>query len=199
MIWEWYELILHTPLKQISAKNTALGQHHVKASSKAINVVSSSLPGQACMWITLLGLHSHLMNLFDLRHNYVFLGVPPIKLVCTNLRTCLVLPLWRITIFSPIAHTYIPSLSVIVTLAVWVPNLTAESLVNSIKPNCSCGSSITRSSSMVKFLQSSMGELVNVRWTVVMAKSIGSANRKRWRVITSMVDVKNIYQGGYRG
>ena len=30
---------------------------------------------------------------------------------------------------------------------------------------------------MVMFLQSSMGELVNVRWTVVMVKSIGAANR----------------------
>jgi len=48
---------------------------------------------------------------------------------------------------------------------------------------------------MVKFLQSSMGELVNVRWTVVTAKSIGAANRRGWRVITSMVDVTSIYQG----
>jgi len=28
-----------------------------------------------------------------------------------------------------------------------------------------------------------------------MVKSIGAANRRRWRVITSMVGVKSIYQG----
>jgi len=90
---------------------------------------------------------------------------------------------------------HVLSLSVMVTLAVDLLKRTAESLVKSIKPNCSCGSSTMRSSSMVKFLQSSMGELVNVRWTVVTAKSIGAANRRGWRVITSMVDVTSIYQG----
>ena len=73
---------------------------------------------------------------------------------------------------QPVMH--ILSLSVMVTLAVCLSNRTAESLVKSIKPNCSCGSSTTRSSPIVKFLQSSMGELVNVRWTVVMVKSIGA-------------------------
>ena len=48
---------------------------------------------------------------------------------------------------------------------------------------------------MVKFLQSSMGELVNVRWTVVMVKSTGAANRRGWRVSTSVVDVTSIHQG----
>jgi len=48
---------------------------------------------------------------------------------------------------------------------------------------------------MVKFLQSSMGELVNVRWTVVMVKSIGAANRRGWSVSTSVVDNTSIYQG----
>ena len=48
---------------------------------------------------------------------------------------------------------------------------------------------------MVKFLQSSMGELVNVRLTAVMVKSIGAANRRGQRAITSMVDVTSIYQG----
>ena len=88
---------------------------------------------------------------------------------------------------------HILSLSIMVTLAVCLLNRTAESLVKSIKPNCSWGSSTTRSSSMVKFLQSSMGELVNVRWTVVMVKSIGAANRRGWRAITSMVDVTSTY------
>jgi len=90
---------------------------------------------------------------------------------------------------------HVLSLSVIVTLAVCLPNWTAGSLVKSVKPNCSCGSSITRSSSMVKFLQSSMDELVNVRLTAVIVKSIGAANRREWRAITSMVDVTSIYQG----
>jgi len=48
---------------------------------------------------------------------------------------------------------------------------------------------------MVKFLQSSMGELVNVRWTVATIKSIGAANRRGWRVSTSAVDVLSIHQG----
>jgi len=71
-------------------------------------------------------------------------------------------------------HT-VPSLSMIVTLAVSLPNWTAESLVKSITPNCSCSSSIMRSSSMVMLLQSCMSELVNVSWAVVLAKSIGAA------------------------
>ena len=58
---------------------------------------------------------------------------------------------------------HILSFSVMVTLAVSLLNMTAVSLVKSMKPNCSSGSSIIKSSSMVKLLQSSMGELVNVR------------------------------------
>jgi len=42
---------------------------------------------------------------------------------------------------------------------------------------------------MVKFLQSSMGELVNVRWTVVMVKSIGAAIEAGGE---SIVDITNI-------
>ena len=88
---------------------------------------------------------------------------------------------------------HVPSLSVMVTLAVCVPNMTAESLVKSITSNCSCGSSITRSSSMVMFLQMSMGELVNVNSIVVMIEmSIGAANGRGQRVITSIVDVRTL-------
>jgi len=109
--------------------------------------------------------------------------------ICIDLRTCLV----KIHFTQPQMHVL--SFSMMVILAVSLLNVTAVSLVKSMKPNCSSGSSIIKSSSVVKFLQSSMGELVNVRWTVVMVKSIGAANRRRWRVITSMVGVKSIYQG----
>ena len=117
------------------------------------------------------------------------LGVPLIKLMWINLNMSIT-GLVNNHFTQLLMH--ILSLSIMVILAVCLLNRTAESLVKSIKPNCSWGSSTTRSSSMVKFLQSSMGELVNVRWTVVMVKSIGAANR-RW--LRSMVGVTSIYQG----
>jgi len=104
---------------------------------------------------------------------------------------CLLLGFVKNHFTQPLMH--ILSLSLMVTLAVCLPNWTDGSLVNSITPNCSCDSSITRSSSMVKFLQSSMGELVNVRWTVVMVKSIGAANRSGRRVNSG--HHKYMYQG----
>jgi len=70
---------------------------------------------------------------------------------------------------------HILSLSMMATLAVSLLNWTPKSLVKSIKPNCSCCSSITRSSGMVMFLQSSMGELVNVSWAIMLVKSTGAA------------------------
>ena len=42
---------------------------------------------------------------------------------------------------------------------------------------------------MVTFLQTTMDELVNMSWAVELVKSIGAANRRGWRVITSMVNV----------
>jgi len=75
--------------------------------------------------------------------------------------------------------THLLSLSMMVTLAVSWLNWTAESLVKSIKPNCSCCSSITRSSWMGMVLQSSMGEFANVSWAVVLVKSIGAAEMNR--------------------
>ena len=118
------------------------------------------------------------------------LGVPLIKLMRINLNMS---STGLVNNHFTQLLMHILSLSIMVILAVCLLNRTAESLVKSIKPNCSCGSSTTRSSSMVKFLQSSMGELVNVRSTAVMVKSIGAANRRGRRVSTSVVDVTSIH------
>ena len=74
--------------------------------------------------------------------------------------------------------THLLSLSIMATLAVSWLNWTAESLVKSIKPNCSCCSSITRSSWMGMVLQSSMGEFVNVR--DLSFQSEGNRDEVRW-------------------
>jgi len=65
------------------------------------------------------------------------------------------------------------------TLAVSLLNWTAESLVKSTTSKCSCCSSVMRSSSMVMLMQSSMIELVNMSWAVVLVKSTGAANGQK--------------------